>query len=219
MTSPTDRWIARLLAASILLQAMLTLPHSSLAIKVQFQVCLVALAVAAFVHQLWLTRRHWSPHLDMLLLMAGFGGLSMALTSLPSIGLPPCHRSGSFLAMFIPMWLAGMLPALLWSRCLRQAREQSTLLAYLAIDGAGMATGMYAAHHATSLWALPFHHAAMYAGMLLGMGLAMPLRVVLWRPGLWNSSSDRYVSHPARPALGSLSATPVRTATEYPDAR
>ena len=214
-----NRGIAAAVGASVLLQAPMTLWHSGLPLRTELQVWLVTAVLAAAIYQLWLARRHWFPHLDMLLLMGGFGGLAMAAADLPYAGLPACHRSASLLIMGLPMWLAGVIPALFWSRCLRQARAQGRLAFYLAIDLAAMILGMYAAHFATATWPLPFHHAAMCAGMLLGMGLAMPLRPWLSQVVLWNSSRGLYVSHPPLAASQPVSDNPFCSVAEHPDPR
>ena len=148
---------------------------------------LLSAALIAFtLDRLWWMRHLWNPHLDMVLIMLGWGGLGMLLGPL-ALSLPLCHVSASGNAA---MW-AGMLAASAWpsyqyARCLQAAYQERRLPVTLLADLAGMALGMYAAAFPLSLLRLPMaqtawlHHAAMLLGMSLGMGLSMlGLRTVL----------------------------------------
>lgn len=145
---------------------------------------LLSAALMAFVlDRLWWMRHLWNPHLDMVLIMLGWGGLGMMLGPL-AVGAPLCHSSP--LAMWIGMLAASAWPSYRYARCLRAAYEEGRLALTLGADGAGMALGMYAGALPLALLRLPLaeaawlHHAGMLLGMSLGMGLSMlGLRLVL----------------------------------------
>lgn len=158
-----------------------------------------ALVLGAFLafatHAAWRARRHWSPHLDMILVMGALGGLGMLLGTwadarfAPSLAGVPCpmhtRADGGLLT-----WMTGLMllfavpPGATWSRCLERYRPHwPAFAAAIALDTAGMLAGMIA----FGLWfAEPFSllaasatagmHLAMLTGMLAGMAAAMPLR-------------------------------------------
>lgn len=162
--------LADLLALAVLAQALLMRPLTA-------EIAIVGLALAAVTRELWRARRHLSPHADMLLLMAGLGGLTMALQAFSTSGLPACHRApGLSASAFGAMWAAGAVPAFFFSRCLQGAKLAGLLWPVLLLDAVGMYAGMAVSHAASLSWPYPAHHAFMVAGMLLGMGLAMTLR-------------------------------------------
>lgn len=148
---------------------------------------LLSAALAAFaLDRLWWMRHLWNPHLDMLLIMLGWGGLGMLLGPLAA-GLPLCHTSlRSATAMWTGMLAASAWPSYRYARCLHLAHQDGRLGLTLLADLAGMALGMYAGAFPFSVLSLPMspaawlHHAGMLLGMSLGMGLSvLGLRAVL----------------------------------------
>ncbi len=160
----------------------------------------MAIGVVAIAAMFAFTRERWDPHLDMILLMAGPGGLGMMSAML--IG-PSCHvqhtwtsywvMSGSMLLFSVPL-------AWLFARCLQQARRDGYGGRALLLDVVGMQAGMTLAYlpvgllpiaDPRSIW---LHHAMMLAGMLAGMLLSMAvLRYILRRA---TKSSSQYVFEP-----------------------
>lgn len=161
----------------------------------------VALAAALAVLVVWFAWRArflLSPHSDMLIIMAAFGGFGMWLGGRldqwldPNAPMCPLHDTrGAFaLAASWMTWLMlafAMPPSILWSRCLQPLRRSPARLALaLALDMAGMLAGMIAAHFWIGrAWALRIPppelgmHLAMLVGMLAGMLPAMWLRDAL----------------------------------------
>lgn len=126
---------------------------------------IVAGALFVLVWQLWAVRRHLNQHVDMVLLMTGYGGLGM----LP--GGPTCHATWeSWLTMTAGMLLLGMPPMVWGSRCLAAARQRHQLTLYLVADVVGMILGMGVAHLVVSHDRM-LAHTAMVIGMIGGMGL------------------------------------------------
>jgi hypothetical protein len=131
------------------------------------------------------TREHWDAHLDMLLLMAGPGGLGMMAAMLAG---PSCHvaltwshywtMSTGMLALSVPLsWH--------YARCIVQARREGYGGLALTLDLLGMQAGMALAHLPLSLLGVSqpnlwLQHGVMLIGMLLGMTAGMAgLRFVL----------------------------------------
>ena len=131
---------------------------------------LAASAIALLVWQLWSVRQQLSEHVDMLILMTGYGGLGM---------LPwtrSCHLTNSAWLWMTAGMLALALPAALaGSRCLRRASTEGTLARNLAAESIGMTAAMLAAHALV----IPFTrdplmaHVGMLLGMLIGMLVGM----------------------------------------------
>lgn len=168
----------------VLLQALLFDPAPPL---------LPSAAIVAIVALLAWTREHWNSHLDMYLLMLGPGSLAMYVAGKygPGAGMA-CHISFSGTHLFV--MTAGMLlitMPLTWryARCVAEARRRGHGVAFLAMDGAGMAIGMALAHLpalALSGHAAPpawVSHAVMLVGMAGGM-LAAHALFVLWNTRL-----------------------------------
>lgn len=171
------------LALSVLLQGAVLLFRYPVPARWQFQTVLLALAAAGLVCELWHNRRYLSPHIDMLLLMAGFGGLGMAVGNWPfTAGLPACHadRPLAWAAMSAGMLLAAYPVALRHARCLLRARAVGVLVPTLILDASGMLLGMAAGHFLATVLPIPraalplAGHGFMLGGMLLGMAAVMP---------------------------------------------
>jgi hypothetical protein len=163
-------------AAGVIGQAAVLLERSPLNLAERVQFCSLTAGVAVLVVQLWRTRRYLTAHADMLLLMFSLGGAGMIA------GLPDgasCHPTGwvHTFRMDGMMIMAGLLPAIPLSRCLRQARRNGTLVSTLALDTVGMLVGMRLASLVSFSvppgWALIVSHALMMAAMLAGMAAAM----------------------------------------------
>ena len=134
---------------------------------------LLSAALAAFVlDRLWWMRHLWNPHLDMVLIMLGWGGLGMLLGPL-AVGAPLCHSAPA--AMWTGMLAASAWPSYRYARCLQSAYQEGRLSLTLAADLAGMALGMYAGALPPTVLRLNLPEAAwlLHGGMLLGMSLGM----------------------------------------------
>ena len=139
----------------------------------------MATGVLAIVAMLAFTRKRWDPHLDMILLMAGPGGLGMMAAML--LG-PACHVHHTWTAYWVMtggMFLFSVPLAWLSARCLQQARRDGYGVRALLLDVVGMQAGMTVAYlpvgllpiaDPRSIW---LHHAMMLVGMLAGMLLGM----------------------------------------------
>lgn len=161
----------------------------------------VALGAALAVLVVWFAWRArflLSPHSDMLVIMAAFGGFGMWLGGRldhwldPNAPMCPLHDTRGALAL-AASWMTWLMlafaipPSILWSRCLQPLRCSPARLALaLALDMGGMLAGMIAAHSWIGrAWALRIPppelgmHLAMLAGMLAGMLPAMWLRDAL----------------------------------------
>jgi hypothetical protein len=161
-----------------------------------WQPVLLGAALAALaVFFAWRARFLLSPHADMLIVMAAFGGFGMWLGDRvdhwidPNAPLCPLHdaRGAAALAASWMTWLMlvfAIPPSVAWSRCLQPLRRKPARLVFaLALDMGGMLAGMIAAHFWLGrAWALRIPppelgmHLAMLAGMLAGMLPAMWLR-------------------------------------------
>lgn len=142
-------------------------------------------AVALLAWQLWSVRSHLNEHVDMLILMTGYGGLGM----LPWTGA--CHLTNSaWLLMTAGMLTLGMPAALLGSRCIRRASKEGNLVRVLAAESIGMTAGMLLVHRLVT----PFTHDPLMAhiGMLIGMQAGMTAASF--------ALQRRIYHHPAGPA-------------------
>jgi len=122
-------------------------------------------AVAAFVAfwQLWEVRRHLNLHVDMILLMAGYGGVAM----LPFA--PTCHASASSFWLMNAAMLGAGLPAVCFgARCVKQSEHPVRLL---LVDTVAMVAGMALPHFLIPGHDVVLHHGAMLLGMLSAMAL------------------------------------------------
>lgn len=144
-----------------------------------FSTALVAVvAMFAFTHD------RWDPHIDMILLMIGPGGLGMmAAMGLPYWGMgPACHVQTtwtSYWVMTAGMCLSSVPLCWRFARCLRQARNEGYGGRALLLDLFGMQVGMTVTHFPVtvlpmgdprSIW---LHHGLMLVGMLMGMLASM----------------------------------------------
>lgn len=126
-------------------------------------------AMALLAWQLWSVRLHLNEHVDMLILMAGYGGLGM---------LPwtrECHLTGgAWLWMTAGMLALGIPAAIGGSRCLRRAWKQDNLALILTADSIGMTAAMLLAHTLVTPYTHNplLAHLAMLTGMLIGMTAA-----------------------------------------------
>lgn len=194
--SAFNRTVALALAATTLIQGV----WMGLWSPAGFQWHLVSLAAALAVYQAWMARDRLPAHLDMLLLMAAFGGLGMMVGTWidkgfplvppppPAAPRPPSLRPLATWMVWL-MLLAAVPPSAFWSRCLEPVRRRPGWLAFaLVLDVAGMLAGMILA---ASWWTRPLmrltgshfsaHQLAMLAGMLGGMLPAMLLRDAVFR--------------------------------------
>ena len=186
---------AIILAAGVIMQAAVLTDRTPLTLPERIQLWAVGAGVAILVTQLWRWRGYLTPHADMLLLMFSLGGAGMILglpagSSCHSAGLADTVRANSM------MIVAGLLPGLSLSRCLRQARREGTLLAALTLDATGMFLGMTLVSSlpfaAAAPWQPIVSHTLMVAGMLAGMGAAMIARE------LWSRQRKSIISGLAR---------------------
>ncbi len=140
------------------------------------------------------TRLRWDSHLDMILIMASFGGLGMILPTLLLPG-PACHLQQStsgFLAMTAGMLL--LSAPLSWhsARCIIEARREGYGGLALAVDLAGMQAGMMLGHLSMTVSRWPvgdprlvwIHHSLMLVSMLLGMLASMAVLRWYVKPNL-----------------------------------
>ena len=128
-----------------------------------------------------ITRLRWDSHLDMILIMASFGGLGMLLPALLLPG-PACHLQQSmsgFLCMTGGMLLLTAPLSWRYARCIIEARREGYGGLALAVDLIGMQAGMMLGHLSISRWPMGdtrlvwIHHSIMLVSMLLGMLASM----------------------------------------------
>lgn len=160
----------------------------------------IATGVVAIVAMFAFTRERWDPHLDMILLMAGPGGLGMMSAML--LG-PACHVQRTWTAYWVMtggMFLFSVPLAWLSARCLQQARRDGYGGRALLLDVVGMQAGMTVAYLPVGLLPIAdprgiwLHHAMMLVGMLVGMLLGMAgIRYILRRA---TKSSGQYIFEP-----------------------
>ncbi len=146
-----------------------------------------------------LTRLRWDSHLDMILIMASFGGLGMILPTLFLPG-PPCHllqtRSG-FLLMTGGMLLLSAPLSWHFARCIIEARREGQGGYALLVDVIGMQAGMILGHLIMSRWPMGdprlvwMHHGLMLVSMLLGMLASMAVLRWYVKPSLSAPQSSR----------------------------
>lgn len=125
---------------------------------------------------LWNGRDLLPPHVDMVLLMAGLGGLGMAVATPKR---PLCHEMSlaEWGLMVAGMFLLSLPATWRYARCFQIAKSQGQQWTYLLLHSLGMLAGMYGgmvAFHRLPTPApsqLPFLH---HLFMLIGMLLAMP---------------------------------------------
>lgn len=128
------------------------------------QGAIVSAAVFIAFWQLWEVRRYLNQHVDMILLMAGYGGAAM----LPFA--PTCHASlSSFWMMNASMLAAGVPAVWFGARCVKQSARPVRLL---LLDTVAMIAGMALPHFVVPGHNTALHHSAMLLGMLAGMGVA-----------------------------------------------
>jgi hypothetical protein len=167
------------LAAGVIAQSALLWARSELTLLESAEFWVATLGIVIVIAELWRWRRHLNPHVDMLLIMFSIGGAGMAF------GLPAgvfCHAAGwtEWLQMSSLMIAAGLLPSVVFSRCLLEARREKKLCSTMALDSAGMLAGMQLAgliaDSPASAWAIIANHTFMVIGMIAGMSAAMALR-------------------------------------------
>lgn len=202
MTKLTEeRLIAGALAFSIAAQGAWMGLWSGGGWQTTVQWLLVAALASAAAYQAWMARGRWPAHADMLLLMAGLGGLGMMIGGWVDAGFPmqpPMghhHHHHAITLAGVCTWMVGFMllfavpPSAVFSRCLAPIRRKPLLLAMaLALDCTGMIIGMFLA---AAWWGMPLmhwtgshfagHHLAMLIGMLGGMIPAMLLRDLILR--------------------------------------
>ena len=128
-----------------------------------------------------ITRLRWDSHLDMILIMASFGGLGMILPTLLVPG-PACHlqqTTSGFLLMTGGMLLLAIPLSWHTARCILEARNEGHGGLAFAADLIGMQAGMMLGHLPMNRWPMGdprlvwIHHALMLVSMLLGMLASM----------------------------------------------
>jgi hypothetical protein len=176
------------LAAGVIAQSILLWARSELSLRDSIQFCAVTAGIVIITVELWRWRQLLNPHIDMLLIMFSIGGAGMAF-SLPD-GIS-CHAAGwpEWLQMSGVMIGAGLMPGIVFSRCLQEARREGRLWSTVACDIAGMLAGMKIAGlistTSSGAWATIASHTFMVIGMMAGMIVAMALR----RAGPYKRSS------------------------------
>jgi|SRR5690242_19719664 len=116
--------------------------------------------------QIWRYRDWLGPHVDMIVLMCGYGGLGMML------GAPHCHDTAQgWFEMTAGMLALGLAPVFFGSRCFGTARRRGNALVVLLFDTLGMAAGMGAVHLEMSFVSPSplLKHFVMIFGMAAGM--------------------------------------------------
>ncbi len=141
---------------------------------------LLAVPLVAVLTMLAFTRGRWDPHLGMVLIMLGPGGLGMMLAMLlPQLGWGlACHVRTtwtSYAVMSVGMLACSVPLSWRYAPCLQQARRDGYGGRALLLDIVGMQAGMTMAHLPLTLLPMAdprsawLHHALMLVGMLLGM--------------------------------------------------
>lgn len=180
MSRPLNRLIGAWLGVAVLLQALAIAAAGSLSYGQIAQLFMGAICLTLLVMSLWQWRIHLNAHADMLLIMFASGGLGMLLAM-------PSHESHG---MDFVAWgrtcggmiILGLVPAIVFSRCLRAARRDGRLLWSLLIDSAAMLAGMWVVNCAKTEhgeWMVLTRHVSMLGGMTLGMVAGMWIRSVL----------------------------------------
>lgn len=127
---------------------------------------LVSATLAWAVWQIWWYRGWLGTHVDMIILMCGYGGLGMMA------GARQCHNTAqAWFEMTAGMLIFGLVPVFFGSRCFAAARRAGDAIALLFFDTLGMAAGMAAMHVEMSfVSASPLvKHLATVFGMAAGM--------------------------------------------------
>jgi hypothetical protein len=175
------------LAAGVIAQSVLLWARSELSPRESMEFGAVSAGLVIVTVELWRWRRHLNPHVDMLLIMFSIGGAGMAF-SLPA-GVS-CHAASwlEWVQMSSLMIAAGLLPSIVFSRCLQEAKREKRLGSTMALDSAGMLGGMKLAGlistASSGAWATIASHTFMVIGMMAGMIAAMA-----FRPGPYRLSS------------------------------
>jgi len=168
------------IALTVLMQALVLAWVAPVGERTWGLVCAAGL-LAVVVERLWAMRAVWNAHIDMVLIMAGWGGLGMLVGPL-AVGAPACHAAPG--AMWAGMLAMSAVPAWRDARCLRAAYAERRLMLALVVDALGMAAGMQLAAAPFAFFAMTpamiwLHHGAMLTGMTLGMAAAMALAKLL----------------------------------------
>ena len=183
-----ERAVSLALAAGVIAQSILLWTRSELSMRESMEFCAVSVGLSIVTVQLWRWRRHLSSHVDMLLIMFSIGGAEMAF-SLPK-GVS-CHAASwlEWVQMSSLMIASGLLPSIVFSRCLQDAKREKRLVSTMALDSLGMLGGMQLAGLISTgslgAWSTIASHTFMVIGMMAGMTAAMAFR----RPGPYKLSS------------------------------
>ena len=128
---------------------------------------------------IWHYRAWLGTHVDMIVLMCGYGGLGMLQ------GAPQCHDTmAAWLKMTAGMLVLSLPPVLFGSRCFKAARRAGNAAGLLILDSIGMTAGMAAMHFPMGFISPSplVKHFVMVFGMAAGMV----------------AGSASYVGHPRR---------------------
>jgi hypothetical protein len=219
----SERGTAVTLGLAVLLQGICLVLMDRPAPGVTLQIVLVSAATGLAVSQTWSVRMRINHRVDMLLVMAAFGGLGMVVgTWIDSAAAQggtaagschPGHESAGSPWNMIPTWMTGVMlvtaiPAGFWlTRCAQLARTGwRRWLSTHVLGNLAMVVGMVwmghwlgaALGHAVGS-TLVGHHLAMVLGMLLGMEVGMfageaALGLRPWQEWRWRESWDDVVA-------------------------
>jgi hypothetical protein len=127
---------------------------------------LAAVALSSAAWQVWRYRFWLGAHVDMIVLMSGYGGLGMLQAG------PHCHTTiKGWLEMTTGMLVLGLAPVLGGSRCVEAALRRGHLTRTLLFDTLGMVAGMGAIQ--PSVYLVSAHPALRHFGMVFGMAAGM----------------------------------------------
>lgn len=183
-----DRAVALALGAAMYAQGVLLVPLGRLSGRTLLQCLLAAAVLGLVVHQAWTHRRLLSHRMDMVLVMAAFGGFGMIVGWWADFGFGPAMmRPGRTVWDAVLSWmtfgmLLGAVPASFpLTRCARLARGNprrwisTHVVGNLAMIAAMIAGGRLLGRPlamATGSFAIG-HHAGMLIGMTVGMFAGM----------------------------------------------
>ena len=212
MSRRRETIVAAALGLAVFLQAVGLVVRGELPLSSTVQLLAVGLGAAAAVAVTWRTRMRLNHRIDMLLVMAGVGGLGMLLGSWVDAWMAPAasmghhgmhHHAASAWAM-VPTFMTGMMlitaipAAVALTRCAELARTSlRRFLSTHVVGNAVMVVAMVWVGHwlgpglggLTGSFAVG-HHLAMLLGMLVGMELGMfageaALGLKPWREWRW----------------------------------
>lgn len=131
----SERKVAFIVAGSVWLQGLLLIWMADSSLKAAVQILILAGALTAMVYEAWIHRFRMNHRVDMVLVMAGLGGLGMLIgwaielymagslgSGMMAPGAPPSFWHRVFSLMTLGMLLGSVPASVFWTRCAILAR-------------------------------------------------------------------------------------------------